>query len=156
MSSRSDWSSKPMAGCASTPRGVRFPCPTEAVADQQAAGVHRNPSNSSGTYHDILTKNPARNARSGPTAAADVTLRQRAWLGAIQTYWRENRVAPTLRELLDDLGLSSTNAAAEMVERLREKGLVEVGLTDDSRYQGRGPAVCRTLRLTDAGEAVLR
>lgn len=55
-----------------------------------------------------------------------------------------NGHAPTIREVCDTLGITSTNAVAEHLDLLEEKGLVE--------HQ---PGTARTLKVTRRGLAAL-
>jgi SOS-response transcriptional repressor LexA len=75
----------------------------------------------------------------------EVTPTQRAWLRAIGNHAAVHKRPPTIRELVDAFELSSTNGAAEMIDRLKSKGLVTAE-----------PRIARSIALTDLGQAVLR
>ncbi len=55
----------------------------------------------------------------------DLTANQRRVLECIQTYLAEHGVAPSLREISENLGLSSHSSAQDYVEALIRKGALE-------------------------------
>ena len=60
-------------------------------------------------------------------------------------YWEEHGYAPTIREIVHELDLSSTSIAAYWVRATVQAGLVKV----DALH-------ARTIRLTEAGRAMLQ
>lgn len=69
---------------------------------------------------------------------------QLAWLRFIADFKSRDEVSPTIMELCGHFGLSSANAAVEMLNRIEAKGLI---------YRVRHRA--RDIRITDEGRAVL-
>lgn len=69
------------------------------------------------------------------------TQRQRDLLRALERLSRENGYTPSVRELAEALGVSSTNSVASLIEALAEEGLVL-----------RTPGRCRSLRLSEEGQ----
>lgn len=55
-----------------------------------------------------------------------LTPRQQAVLVFIRQYWHLHRVSPSLREISGAMGLSSTNAASELIQRLERKGYITI------------------------------
>lgn len=68
------------------------------------------------------------------------TLRQLEVLDALEQFRFERGYSPTVRELADAVGISSTNGMADHLAALRKKGCID---SDSLR--------ARTLRLTDHG-----
>jgi repressor LexA len=56
---------------------------------------------------------------------AGLTDRQREVLGAIEYSLSKRGYPPTVRELANGLGLSSTNGVAQMLDVLERKGVIE-------------------------------
>jgi repressor LexA len=56
---------------------------------------------------------------------ADLTDRQREVLGAIEYSIAKRGHPPTVRELANGLGLSSTNGVAQLLDVLERKGVIE-------------------------------
>lgn len=54
-----------------------------------------------------------------------LTDRQTEILAFITTYYRQHGYGPTLRELMDEFGITSMNGAKSHVDRLRHKGAIE-------------------------------
>lgn len=54
-----------------------------------------------------------------------LTARQGEILAAIVAYWREHAKPPSIRELCDTLGISSTNGLTTQLRLLERKGAVE-------------------------------
>lgn len=73
-----------------------------------------------------------------------MTPARKRFLRAVVRLTKKQGFPPTIRELCDALGYRSTNAAAEMREKLAQSGHLT--------FRGFG---ARTLRLTEAGQAVL-
>lgn len=53
-----------------------------------------------------------------------LTKKQRIVLNAINKYIEEEKISPTVRELCDILGLSSTSTVHEYLSRIEEKGYI--------------------------------
>jgi repressor LexA len=70
---------------------------------------------------------------------------QLAALRHIEAHLQVNGYPPTLRELVADLGVTSTNDVSERLRALEKKGLIR-----------RGARVARAIAITDAGRAALR
>lgn len=71
---------------------------------------------------------------------SEPTPRQRDVLAAIDAYSKGHGYAPSVRALLEPLGLSSTNGIAEHLERLEANGLIV-----------RDRRVARSIRITRRG-----
>ena len=71
-----------------------------------------------------------------------MTASQFRLLRACAEYWRAHRYSPSLRELVELAGLSSTSVAASNVRRLMAMGLLS-----------QAAEICRTICLTHAGWA---
>jgi len=69
---------------------------------------------------------------------ADLTPRQSEALAVIRRWIHDNGYPPTYREVADAMGMSSTNAASEMLLRLHEIGVIQLV-----------PGKSRGIRLTD-------
>ena len=54
-----------------------------------------------------------------------LTTAQKRTLEIFVRFYLENGYGPTLRELMDALGFTSTNAPGELLERLERKGFLE-------------------------------
>ncbi len=72
----------------------------------------------------------------------NLTSRQEEGLEFIRNYIQEQGAPPTLREIADGLGISSSNGARSLVEVLERKGVVE-----------RRPGLSRGLVITDGSES---
>ncbi|MFA9446589.1 hypothetical protein [Egicoccus sp. AB-alg6-2] len=70
---------------------------------------------------------------------ADLTHRQRQVLAALRRLYERHGYAPTLRELADEVGVSSPSTILSHVRVLERRGAIE-----------RRPGRPRTARLTDA------
>lgn len=53
-----------------------------------------------------------------------LTKKQKIVLNAINKYIEEEKISPTVRELCDILGLSSTSTVHEYLSRIEEKGYI--------------------------------
>jgi SOS-response transcriptional repressor LexA len=71
--------------------------------------------------------------------------RQAQLMRFINEYQRANQRPPSTREMMDAIGVRSTNAVAELVTKLNERGLVE-----------RLPRSARSVRLTWRGRDELK
>lgn len=78
-------------------------------------------------------------------ARQELTVSQRELLVELHKFLDTNGYSPSLRELRDIMGFSSTTAISEQLERLAEKDMV---------FFARNKA--RTLNITRAGMAALR
>lgn len=78
-------------------------------------------------------------------ARQELTVSQRELLVELHKFLDANGYSPSLRELRDIMGFSSTTAISEQLERLAEKDMV---------FFARNKA--RTLNITRAGMAALR
>lgn len=76
---------------------------------------------------------------------ARVTPRQRQVLLTIDAYTSQRGVAPTIREMGNALGITSTNGVVDHLRVLESKGLI-----NRNRYEK------RSVTLTDSGREVLR
>lgn len=83
-------------------------------------------------------------ATGGKMNEAPPTQHQLRVLGLIYEAWEKREPCPTVRELMAELSVASTNAVACVLRALEEKGLLESPARKN-----------RSRRITDAGRAVL-
>jgi repressor LexA len=88
---------------------------------------------------------PKNTAERGFRGSRAPTVRQLEVLRTVSGLARTNGVPPTIREIGDRLGLSSTNGIRQHLEALQGRGLIQ--------WQ---PQKSRTLRVTAAGQKMLR
>jgi len=77
--------------------------------------------------------------------SARMTPAQRTYLIAVDTLHKRLGFSPTLREVANERGVSSTNAVNDVLSRLERDGLLV-----------RNGHKARTMRLTDAGRMALQ
>ena len=76
--------------------------------------------------------------------------RSRQVLNAIATFIAQNQIPPTIRELGDAVGISSTSVVTYHIHQLERKGLID-RFQSASRF-----SASRNIRLTDDGRAVAK